>query len=82
MHYQGLKTAVITMLGGGKCKINARRFQNDMTTFQTKDDVLTLLVHLGYLSYDKEKQEVSIPNQEIAEEFWNAVDEPGWYGVI
>ncbi len=82
MDYQGLKTAVITMLGGGKCKINARRFQNDMTTFQTKDDVLTLLVHLGYLSYDKEKQEVSIPNQEIAEEFWNAVDEPGWYGVI
>lgn len=82
MDYQGLKTAVITMLGGGKCKINARRFQNDMTTFQTKDDVLTLLVHLGYLSYDKERQEVSIPNQEIAEEFWNAVDEPGWYGVI
>ncbi|MEY8485188.1 hypothetical protein AALD74_25845 [Lachnospiraceae bacterium 48-21] len=36
-------------------KVNTRKFQNDMTTFKTKDDVLTLLVHLGYLTYDKKK---------------------------
>jgi len=53
LNYDGLKEAIIKMLGNGRCKMNARRFQNDMTTFKTKDDVLTLLVHLGYLTYDK-----------------------------
>lgn len=82
MNYNGLKESVITMLGGGSCKINSRKFQNDMTTFKSKDDVLTLLVHLGYLAYDRRRQEVYIPNQEIASEFLNAVDEPVWNGVI
>ena len=52
-----------------------------MTTFKTKDDVLTLLIHLGYLAYDETKEKTYIPNQEIAQEFLNAVDEPGWEGV-
>ncbi len=80
--YDGLRESVITMLGGGRCAINSRKFQNDMTTFRTKDDVLTLLVHLGYLAYDKKTQEVYIPNKEIASEFMNAMDEPVWNGVI
>ena len=82
MDYDGLKAAIVTMLGNGRCKVNSRKFQNDMTTFRTKDDVLTLLIHLGYLAYDKDKQEVYIPNKEIASEFLNAVDEPVWDGVI
>ncbi len=82
MDFDGLKTAIITMLGGGRCRVNSRKFQNDMTTFKTKDDVLTLLVHLGYLAYDKGSQEVYIPNQEIATEFMNAIDDPAWDGVI
>ena len=55
MNFDGLKEAVIEMLGGKPCKINIRQFQNDMTTFKTKDDVITLLIHLGYLTYDKRK---------------------------
>lgn len=82
MDFDGLKTAIVTMLGGGRYKINSRRFQNDMTSFRTKDDVLTLLVHLGYLAYDRKYQEVYIPNQEVASEFMNALDEPEWKGVI
>ena len=82
MDFDGLKTAIITMLGGGRCRVNSRKFQNDMTTFKTKDDVLTLLVHLGYLAYDKGSQEVYIPNQEIATEFMNAIVDPAWDGVI
>ncbi len=81
MNFDGLKEAIAMMLGNGHYKINTRRFQNDMTTFQTKDDVLTLLVHLGYLTYDKATEEVFIPNQEIAQEFLNAVDGPGWEGL-
>ena len=53
-----------------------------MTTFQVKDDVLTLLVHLGYLTYHSRTNEVSIPNQEIAQEFMRAVRVGGWDGLI
>jgi hypothetical protein len=36
-----------------------------MTTIQNKDDVLTLLVHLGYLSYNADERTVCIPNEEM-----------------
>lgn len=81
LNFDGLKEAVVRMLGGGRCKINTRKFQNDMTTFTAGDDVLTLLVHLGYLTFDEETEEVFIPNREIAQEFYNVVDGPGWEGI-
>ncbi len=82
MNFDGLKEAVIEMLGGGRCKINIRQFQNDMTTFKTKDDVLTLLIHLGYLTYDKREGVTFVPNKEISLEFLNAVGGPsGWSGL-
>ena len=82
LNFDRLKEAIIEMLGNGRCKINTRKFQNDMTTLKTRDDVLTLLIHLGYLTYDKKASTVYIPNQEIAQEFMNAVEEPGWDEVI
>lgn len=81
MNKDGLKDAIITMLAGVPCKINTRTFQNDMLNINSKDDVLTLLVHLGYLAYDSGKKEVYIPNQEVADEFKNAVEYSGWDGV-
>ena len=33
-----------------------------------KDDVLTLLIHLGYLAYDDKTKTVKIPNSEIRAE--------------
>lgn len=81
MNFDGLREAITIMLGNGSCKINTRRFQNDMTSFQTKDDVLTLLIHLGYLTYDKKNGTAQIPNQEIAQEFLNAADGSGWDGL-
>lgn len=81
-NFDGLKEAVTMMLGNGKCKINPRKFQNDMTTFSSKDDILTLLIHLGYLTFDESKEEAFIPNQEVAHEFLNAAEGPGWDGVI
>ncbi len=73
MNFDGLKDDIIYILGGGHCEINTRTFQNDMTTFSSKDDVFTLLVHLGYLAYDTEKREVFIPNMEIEEEFQRSI---------
>ena len=42
---------------------------NDMTTFATRDDVLTLLIHLGYLTYNSERHTASIPNREVSQEY-------------
>lgn len=60
-NFDGLKEAITVMLGNGRCKINPTKFQNDMTTFSTKDDILTLLIHLGYLTYDEKTEEAFIP---------------------
>lgn len=69
----GLKETIIQMLGGAHIKIDAGTFQNDMTTIKRKDDVLTLLVHLGYLAYDSSAKCVFIPNEEVRQEFVRAV---------
>ena len=82
LNFDGLKEAILAMLGNGHCVIDPSTFQNDMTVFRTRDDVLTLLVHLGYLTYDRETGEVFIPNQEIQQEFMRAVKVGGWNGVI
>lgn len=76
------KGAVVGMLGNARCSIDPSTCQNDMTTFKTKDDVFTLLVHLGYLSFDEMNSEAFIPNQEIAQEFLRAVKTGGWDGVV
>lgn len=73
MDFDGLKQAIVTMLGGQRCRIDPNTFQNDMTSMKGKDDVLTLLVHLGYLAYDDENREVYIPNEEVREEFIRAI---------
>lgn len=82
LNFDGLKEAVIRMLGNGGCRMDPSTFQNDMTTLRTRDDVLTLLVHLGYLTYNEETEEVFIPNQEIVQEFVRAVKTGRWGSVI
>jgi hypothetical protein len=77
MNFDGLKDAVIDMLGGVACEVDTGSFQNDMTSMRSRDDVLTLLIHLGYLAYDEENRTVSIPNREIKEEFIRAVKNGG-----
>lgn len=82
LNYDGLKDAVVGLLAGNRQKINTNTFSNDMTTFHSADDVLTLLIHLGYLGYDFCRKEVFIPNSEIATEFCNAIESAGWDTVI
>lgn len=82
LNYNGLKDTVIGLLAGEHIRIETGTFTNDMTAFQSADDVLTLLVHLGYLEYVFLKKEVFIPNYEITLEFMNAVRSAGWDEVI
>lgn len=81
MNFDGLKDAIIAMLGGLSCEIDTGTFQNDMTSFGGRDDVLTLLVHLGYLAYNEESHVVCIPNDEVRSEFLRAVKSSGWNEV-
>ena len=81
LNFDGLKDAIIAMLGGNNCNIDTGTFQNDMTSFTGKDDVLTLLVHLGYLAYNEDNQEVFIPNEEVRAEFLRAIKQSGWNEV-
>ena len=74
----GLKDAIIKMLAGEKVTINTGTFSNDMTTFSSKDDILTLLVHLGYLNYDSENEKVCIPNKEVSKEVSKELLEALW----
>ena len=78
MNFDGLKTAVIEMLSGATTQINVNSFQNDMVNFVDKDDVLTLLVHLGYLAYNQNMQYAYIPNEEIRQELLFAVRRKKW----
>ena len=67
--YDGLKDAVALLMDGGRLIIDTSAYQNDMTTFHGRDDILSLLIHLGYLGFDDETNEVFIPNREILDEF-------------
>jgi hypothetical protein len=82
MDFDGLRQDIVQMLGGGRTVVNTLSFQNDMNHFKTKDDVLTLLIHLGYLGYDSETKEAFIPNKEIMGEFENAMSTGGWQEVM
>lgn len=82
MDMDGLKQAVVEMLAGKSIKINTKTFSNDMTTFATRDDVLTLLIHLGYLTYNSINETVSIPNKEVSLEYINAISTMDWSEVM
>lgn len=78
MNFDGLKEKIITMIGGGRCQVNTTLFNNTMDHFESADDVMTFLVHLGYLAYDSITKETYIPNREIKDEFVNAINSDKW----
>lgn len=82
MDFDGLRADIVQMLGGERIQVNTLSFQNDMRNFRAKDDVLTLLIHLGYLGYDAETKEAFIPNREIIGEFENAMSVGGWSEIM
>lgn len=77
MNCDGLKDKVTQLIAGEKIEINPGKFQNDMTTLKSSDDIFTLLVHLGYLTFDFFTNQVWIPNSEVAQEFINSIEDGG-----
>lgn len=82
MNYDGLKDIVIQLLAGGRCRIDTSTFENDMVSFASRDDVLTVLVHLGYLAYEENGSQVYIPNEEVRAAFVSAIKKCDWVQVI
>lgn len=82
MDFDGLRQLIVDMLGGLRCCIDVESFQNDITSFHSADDVITLLIHMGYLAYDSKTKEVFIPNEEVRSVFLRAVKNDGWDEVI
>ena len=81
LNFDGLQDTIIRLLAGERHKVDISNFANDMVTFQSADDVLTLLIHLGYLTYDLETKEVFIPNYEINEQFASTIRNMDWSEV-
>lgn len=78
MDFDGLKSAIIEMLSGASVEVDVTSFQNDTVSFANRDDVLTYLIHLGYLAYDQDSRHVFIPNEEIRHELNHAVKRTSW----
>ncbi|MCC8102003.1 MAG: AAA family ATPase [Clostridiales bacterium] len=76
--FDGLKETILKLLRGEGVKVNTRTFLNDFVSFHYKDDILTLLIHLGYLSYDAENKKAFIPNTEVKKVFEDAVRGLHW----
>lgn len=75
LDFDGLSKTVAELIGGGEVRVDTRGFANDLETFRNRDDVLTLLIHLGYLAYEESTERVRIPNEEIRMEFAKLVRE-------
>lgn len=82
MNYDGLKNTIIEMLSGQNVKVNTLTFKNDPANIQNKDDVITYLIHLGYLGYNEKDETAFIPNEEIRHELINAVKSTNWSDLI
>lgn len=75
---EDMRETINKLISGEEIAIDTTTFSNDMVTFNSQDDVLTLLVHLGYLTYNFDTKKVSIPNYEITEQFASTVRIIGW----
>ena len=82
MNYDGLKNTIIEMLSGQNVKVNTLTFKNDPANIQSKDDVITYLIHLGYLGYNEKDETAFIPNEEIRHELINAVKSTNWSDLM
>lgn len=82
MDFDGLKTAVIEMLAGSSVEIDVSSFQNDTVSFVNRDDILTYLIHLGYLAYNQDTQTAFVPNEEIRQELTKATRKKKWEKLL
>lgn len=82
MDFDGLKTAIIEMLSGAAVEVDVASFQNDIANIVNKDDVLTYLIHMGYLGYSGASRRAFVPNEEIRQELIRATRRKRWNEML
>ena len=82
MDFDGLRGYIIEMLSGDHVPVDVTSFQNDTTSFANKDDVITYLIHLGYLGYEPKLKNAFVPNEEIRQELIRATKRRQWNELI
>ncbi len=82
LNYDGLKTEIIEMLSGAEVKVNTATFKNDTINIKSKDEVLTYMIHLGYLGFNQQRKTAFVPNEEIRQELTVAVESKKWNEMI
>ncbi len=80
MNFDGLKETIVMLMEGGRQTVDISGYQNDMTSFNNRDDILTMLIHLGYLSFDN--GQVFIPNREVLDVFKTSTRDASWQPVF
>lgn len=80
-NFDGMKDDVIRMLAGESIDVNVTRYMNTMTDFLTRSDAFTYLIHLGYLAYNREDGTCRIPNREVRQEWFNAIETNDEYKI-
>lgn len=80
MNFDGLKETIVMLMEGGRQDVDISGYQNDMTSFNNRDDILTMLIHLGYLSFDN--GHVFIPNREVLDVFKTSTRDASWQPVF
>ena len=80
-NFEGMRDDVIKMISGESVSVNVTRYMNTMTDFSTRSDAFTYLIHLGYLAYDNESETCRIPNREVRQEWFNAIEANKDYSV-
>ena len=82
MDFDGLKETIARLMAGAKLPVNLGTYQNDMSSMSCRDDILALLIHLGYLGYEQETGCVFIPNREILEVYDVSTQKPEWNATM
>ncbi|MBR1669350.1 MAG: AAA family ATPase [Butyrivibrio sp.] len=82
MNMDGLKDCILRMLAGEECEVDTGSYQNDLTSFKRRDDVMTALIHMGYLGYNPENGKAFIPNEEVRDVFVSAINVGEWDDIV
>ena len=82
LDFDGTKSAIIDMLTGTEIKVNVDKFENSLNKINSKDNVLTYLIHLGYVNYNKTTGLCRIPNKEIRQEWEKAIESAGNFSKV
>lgn len=72
LDFEGLQDDVVRLMAGEELEVETGDFKNDPALIGSRDDALTLMIHLGYLTYEDEFSGhgwARIPNAELHMEF-------------